>query len=107
GTIVSPMNEGAASVSKKGDLMFLTRCPESKGKKLGCQLYLAKKQGSGWAEPALLPFIKAEDSISFRHPAFSPDGKTLFFCSNMPGGYGASDLWMSTFDAKGNAWGNP
>ncbi len=105
--ISTAFNEGAATVSKKGDLMFLTRCPESKGKKLGCEIFLAKKQGSGWAEPALLPFIKAEDSISFRHPAFSPDGQTLFFCSNMPGGYGASDIWMAHFDSKANSWGQP
>lgn len=105
--ISTAFNEGAASISKKGDLMFLTRCPESKGKKLGCQLFLAKKQGSGWAEPALLPFIKADDSISFRHPALSPDGTTLYFSSNMPGGYGGSDLWMAKYDAKGNSWGQP
>ena len=29
-------------------------------------------------------------------PAFSPDGLTLFFSSDRPGGFGDLDLWMST-----------
>ncbi|MGV2481228.1 UNVERIFIED_CONTAM: hypothetical protein IGO34_31015, partial [Salmonella enterica subsp. enterica serovar Weltevreden] len=54
-TIASKMNEGGAYVSKKGDVMFMTRCPEAKGKQLKCQIYVCKKQGPSWAEPELLP----------------------------------------------------
>jgi len=104
-TIVSPANEGAVSVSKKGDLMFMTRCPEVKNHKSGCQVYMSKKQGSGWAEPERLPFNI--DSIAFGHPAISPDGKILFFVSKMSGGYGGKDIYKSVFDQKGNTWGQP
>lgn len=31
---------------------------------------------------------------SVGHPALSPDGKWLFFASDMPGGYGAADLYV-------------
>ncbi len=104
-TIDGPFNEGATSISKKADLIFITRCPESKGKKLGCQIFMAKKQGSGWAEPTELPFNI--DSIAFGHPAISADGKTLFFVTKMAGGYGGKDIWKSSFDQKANAWGQP
>ncbi|MGZ4038758.1 MAG: OmpA family protein, partial [Bacteroidia bacterium] len=104
-TINTPQNEGAVSISKKGDLMFLTRCPDVKGKTSGCQIFMAKKQGSGWGEPEKLPFNI--DSISFGHPSISADGKTLFFTAKLPGGYGGKDIWKSTFDQKGNVWGQP
>lgn len=102
-TIVSKMNEASVSVSKKGDVMFMTRCPEAKGKNLKCQLYVCKKQGPSWAEPELLPFNI--DSVAFAHPAISPDGKVLYFTSKLSGGYGGKDIWKSTMEGK--TWGQP
>lgn len=104
-TIVSKFNEGGAFVSKKGDLMFLTRCPELKGKQLKCQIYVSKKQGPSWAEPELLPFNV--DTVSFRHAVISADGTTLYFDSKLQGGYGGSDIWMSSYDSKAKTWGEP
>lgn len=104
-TIASPFNEGAASVSKKGDFMLMTRCPEVKSAISGCQIYISKKQGSGWGAPEKLPFNI--DSVQFGHPAMSADGKTVYFVSRMRGGYGGADIWKSTFDQKGNTWSAP
>jgi len=39
-------------------------------------------------------FFNSKD-YSVGHPALSPDGKWLFFASDMPGGYGESDLYVS------------
>jgi peptidoglycan-associated lipoprotein len=103
--IASKLNEASVSVSKKGDVMFMTRCPEAKGKQLKAQLYVCKKQGPSWAEPELLPFCT--DSISYRHPSISPDGMTLYFDSRLSGGYGANDIWMSSYDKKSKTWGQP
>lgn len=104
-SISSPVNEGQAWVSKKGDMIFFTRCPEEKGKQNKCGLYMAKKQGSTWGEATRLPF--SLDTVSFRHPTLSADGKVLYFASNMSGGYGNLDIWSCTFDAKANVWGQP
>lgn len=106
-TVVSKINEGSVAVAKKGDVMFMTRCGEQKGKQPKCQLYVCKKQGPSWAEPELLPFNL--DSANLRHPAISADGKTLYFDANkdFPGGYGGLDIWMSQYDAKAKAWGPP
>jgi len=104
-TLVSKMNEGGAYVSKKGDLMFVTRCPEAKNKQLKCQLYVCKKKGPTWGEPELLPFCI--DTVSFRHAVISNDGTTLYFDSRLSGGYGENDIWMSTYSTKSKTWGEP
>ncbi len=105
GAVTSVFNDGAAAISKKGDFMLMTRCPEIKSQKSGCQLYMAKKQGSGWAEPVKLPFNI--DSVQFGHPALSADGKTVYFVSRMKGGFGGADIWKTVYDAKGNTWSAP
>jgi peptidoglycan-associated lipoprotein len=66
---------------------------------------VSKKQGPAWGEPELLPF--SVDSFYFEHPALSPDGNTLYFSSNMAGGKGKNDIWISKFDKKAKTWGAP
>ena len=99
---VSKMNEGGASVSKKGDLMFITRCPEEKGKKAKCQLFVCKKQGTSWEDPEKLPFNV--DSVHLRHAVISDDGKTLYFDAKLDGTYGGTDIWKSELGSD-NVWG--
>jgi peptidoglycan-associated lipoprotein len=36
------------------------------------------------------------DSLVCAHPAISPDGLTLYFVSDMPGGFGKKDIWKTT-----------
>ena len=40
-------------------------------------------------------------------PSLSPDGLTLYFSSDRPGGAGASDLYLTTRAAPGEPWGEP
>jgi outer membrane protein OmpA-like peptidoglycan-associated protein len=35
------------------------------------------------------------------HPTLSPDGKTLYFTSDMPGGFGGADIYSCQINAKG------
>jgi len=56
------------------------------------------------------PLILNNDQYSVEHPALSPDGKDLYFASDMPGGFGGMDLYVShrILDANGNpSWGKP
>ena len=46
------------------------------------------------------------DLFSTGHPAISTDGKTLFFASDRPGGFGGTDIWKVSIDADGKT-GNP
>lgn len=47
-----------------------------------------------------LPFSSSSYSIAF--PALSPDGTKLYFSSDMPGGYGASDIYVVNINADGS-----
>ena len=42
------------------------------------------------------------DEYSVGHVSFNEDGSIIYFSSDMPGGYGATDLWMAKMDASGN-----
>jgi len=41
------------------------------------------------------------------HPAISPDGLTLYFVSDMPGGQGGKDIWKVTRANVNDSWGHP
>ncbi len=56
-----------------------------------------------WTNIEPLPFNN--ESYSCMHPSLSPDGKMLFFASDMPGGMGKYDVYISTHN--GTQWTNP
>jgi len=66
-------------------------------------LYTSKKEDGEWSDPEKLSFNNVDYSIG--HPSLSEDGSTLYFSSDMPGGYGGSDLYKSTYD--GSNWSQP
>jgi outer membrane protein OmpA-like peptidoglycan-associated protein len=58
----------------------------------------------------ILPLSLNNDSYSVEHPAISPDGEKLYYASDMPGGMGGMDLYVShrIIDSNGSAsWGVP
>jgi len=66
-------------------------------------LYLRSINISGGITETLLPFCSSEYSVG--HPALSPDGKTLYFASDMPGSKGV-DIYEVEVLGDGK-WGNP
>ncbi|MBC7861580.1 MAG: PD40 domain-containing protein [Bacteroidia bacterium] len=98
-------NDASCNVSRKGDLIYYTHCSEEKGKVLACNIWVSRKSGATWGESAALPF--ESDTVSFRHPCLSPDGNTLYFASDMAGGYGGHDIWKVDFDKRTKEWGSP
>lgn len=56
------------------------------------KIYYAEKKKEGWEKPK--PSVLNNDTYSVGHPAFSPDGKILYFVSDMPGGIGGTDLYF-------------
>lgn len=96
-------NEGTISLSADGQYIFYTACnrPGASG---SCDLYLSKLDGSTWSEPINLG--APVNSASWEsQPCLSFDGRTLYFSSNRPGGYGESDIWYTTF--KNGRWTPP
>jgi peptidoglycan-associated lipoprotein len=106
GSVNTKFSDGVSSFAEKGRLMYYTQCNSEDGKGLRCKIYSAKKVGKdAFEQPFLLDFNS--DSFSCVHPAISPDGKQLFFSSNMPGGYGGWDLYVVNYIKRGNTWSVP
>ena len=105
-------NDGSCVVSRKGNMMFFTRCPNENHKAKPCDIYFTVKKGMVWDDPKIIPFGADTTGnngqlIEFRHPALSVDEQTLVFASNMKGGFGGFDLWYSVFNKDKNEWGAP
>jgi outer membrane protein OmpA-like peptidoglycan-associated protein/tetratricopeptide (TPR) repeat protein len=66
-------------------------------------LYKATKQGDNWTNGKPLPFNNKVYDV--RNPSISKDGKTLYFSSNMPGGFGGEDIWKVAVNA--DEYGTP
>ncbi|MCC6691197.1 MAG: OmpA family protein [Bacteroidia bacterium] len=105
GPVNADGNDGSNVVNKKGNMMIFTRCNAQKGKILPCGLYLTTKKGQTWEEPTKLPFVT--DSSSFGHPALNAEEDVLIFSSDMPGGFGEKDLWISILNKSTKEWGAP
>lgn len=96
-------DEGAATLSDRGDLMIFTRARYDKSKDLGSELLAANQSRGEWSEPTLLELVG--DSLIAAHPSLSADGTTLYFVSDRPGGYGGKDIWMA--QGKGTTFDKP
>lgn len=59
-----------------------------------------------WRIPVSLP-PSVNSVFSDGEPSISADGRTLYFCSNRPGGYGTFDLWVATRETIDDEWGTP
>ena len=66
-------------VITNGDLMVFTRCRYDKSQNMGASLFSTRMSRGNWSEPMLISL--ADDSLIAAHPAFSPDGNTLYFTS--------------------------
>jgi Tol biopolymer transport system component len=55
-----------------------------------------------WSNVMPLPFN--DDNYSVGHPALSPDGRTLYFTSDMPGSMGQTDIFKCTCRIGWQLW---
>jgi hypothetical protein len=68
-------------------------------------LYLKKDSKGKWSKPEIAPFAGKYSDLE---PAFTPDGKKLFFASNRPlTGQTTKDFDIWCVEKKGNKWGDP
>jgi outer membrane protein OmpA-like peptidoglycan-associated protein len=67
------------------------------------RIVIAKQNNGKWEITESFPYNNPAYSIG--HPAISPSGDTLIFSSNMPGGLGETDLYLSI--RKDGQWGKP
>ena len=109
--INSTLNEGQATFSRDGRVIFFTRNNMYKGVqkadesgRVRMKIYQAKLGKYDWENVQELAFNN--NSYSCMHPSLSVDGQKLYFSSDMPGGQGGFDLYAVTRMADGS-WGTP
>lgn len=56
---------------------------------------------------AYKPAFEQIEGVSYAHPFLCEDNRTLIFTSDMPGGYGGFDLYMSQWDSQSHQWSTP
>lgn len=88
----SEYDEGACCFSPDGKTMYLTRCTHDPDYPRYAAIYTSTRSDASWSKPQLLEITK-DTLSSYAHPAVSPDGKWLYFVSDMPGGLGGLDIW--------------
>lgn len=99
-TVNTRLHESTSTVTKDGQTLYFTRNNFIKGKYIKddkgiirLKIFRAQLLEDGtWGEVEELPFNS--DAYSVANPALSPDEKTLYFASDMPGTLGESDLFM-------------
>ena len=85
-------DEGACSFSPDGKTMYLTQCRTDASYPRYATIMTSQRSDAAWSKATELQITR--DTLSaYAHPAVSPDGQWLYFCSNMPGGMGGYDLW--------------
>lgn len=110
GAVNTKLHEGPATASASGDVLWFTRnnyyngrSQKSSGGISRLAIFKAYAQQGSWGR--VEQFLYNNSEISVGHPALSNDGKRLFFVSDMPGGYGGTDLYMCM--DQGGQWGEP
>jgi outer membrane protein OmpA-like peptidoglycan-associated protein len=109
-TINSRFHEGPVCFSSDFNTIYFSRNNFLNGKsghtKEGVnnlKIYKADFDGKEWRN--ISNFKYNSDVFSVGHPALSADGQTIYFCSDMPGGYGETDIYKSDF--INGTWSTP
>jgi len=105
GILNTDVNEGEAVGNRKGSEFYFTKCPIDKKALKPCYIYVSQRKGQAFEEPQLL-VLCADSTVNCIHPSISPDELTLYFSSDMKGGYGGFDLYKATRSSKGGKFGN-
>jgi outer membrane protein OmpA-like peptidoglycan-associated protein len=110
GGVNSEFHDAFATFSPDGQTVYFTRTQQKNGKMIlnkdkvsNLEILKATYIDGEWTN--LESFIHNSPDFSNGHPSLSADGKTLYFSSDRPGGYGATDLYMCTWN--GTAWDAP
>jgi outer membrane protein OmpA-like peptidoglycan-associated protein len=101
-------HDGPVAFTKDNHTIFYTRTTSDFHKKKNefvnkAKIYSASLKGNRLTKVEELKFDNDEYSVA--HPGISDDGQSLFFSSDMPGGYGLMDLYVSKLN--NGVWEQP
>ncbi len=106
GGINSNYYDGFLSFDKDNEIAYFMNSGGPAGDRATADIYIVEynSQNDFWGTPRIFPFNSDEFNIGY--PSISEDGKTLYFASDMEGGYGGYDIYKIIQDDEGN-WGEP
>jgi len=109
-TLNTKYHEGPMTFFKDQTRIIFTRNNSSRGKSgkssdgvRKLKLYMGEYKNGDWRNVEELPFCSNEYSVG--HPALSADNTRLYFVSDMPGGYGGTDIYVVEYN--NGQWSTP
>lgn len=115
GAINTKFHEGPLTINKEQDKIIFTRnnyyhshSNKSDDKVIKMGLFYSEKtddaqHGHGWHHVKPMEFNSSEYSV--QHPSATGGFDTLYFASDMPGGFGGYDIYVTYF--KNGKWSKP
>ena len=100
GEVNTDFEDGACSFSPDGKTMYFTRCTHDPNYPRYAVIMSSSRSDAAWSAPQQVK-ISSDTLSTFAYPAVSPDGKWLYFASDMLGGHGGMDLWKISLDEHG------
>lgn len=100
--LCSRMSEGPLSFNTDFTKVYFTR-NQVITDRTRLFIYESSFENGQWSEPKLMSFIN--EKFSYAHPTISPNGTFMVFASNMAGGIGGTDLYITYF--KDGNWTKP
>jgi len=96
-------SEIRAAISPDGNIL-LWGSPDRKGGPGGWDIWMAIRLRGDWTNPEPVSFNTPGKEFD---PAFSPDGKSVYFFSDRAGGFGGDDIYRVDFNALTANFGVP
>jgi outer membrane protein OmpA-like peptidoglycan-associated protein len=103
-------HDGPVSFDQEKDIIYFTRNSFVKGKTsksnegiVNLKIFEGKLEDGDWKMTGSFRYNSNEYSVG--HPSVTKDGSVLYFASDMPGGYGKSDIYFSVFSS--GQWSKP
>ena len=105
-----PYHNGPVCFSRNFDTIYFNSVNKDlKGKKKKTlniernKIYFAVNKNGSWVD--IKPFQYNNDTFSVATPYLTKDGSRIYFASDMPGGYGGTDIYYC--NKQGSSWGKP
>jgi outer membrane protein OmpA-like peptidoglycan-associated protein/tetratricopeptide (TPR) repeat protein len=99
-------HDGPATFNADGTKMYFSRNNYDQKKKIKdakgimhLGIYSAELNGGNWTNVKAVNLNNSDYSVY--HPSLSKDGKKLYFTSDMPKGYGGTDIYVSSVSSNG------
>lgn len=110
GDINGRLHEGPATFNKDGNVVYFTRSNYIKRKMVvsedqenNLKIFKSTLIDGKWKNLEEFPYNS--DDYSCGHPTLTDDGLTMYFVSDMPGGFGGTDIYKTHLE--NNSWTKP